>query len=90
LPLQEPWQEVLGGMQRRGPAAGRQAVPVVAHRVEQSHAAWRHGRAASLRATQSMMGSCSALVSGVLRGLSEALLQEGVPPKLAGRRRTRG
>ena len=78
--VQAPWQTILGDMQQQGTSAGQMATQVVAQLMEQSHTALRHGRAASLRAAQAMMESYGALASGVLMGLSEAVLQGRAAP----------
>ena len=72
-PLQLPWQHVLDHMKQRGTSSGAQAAQVVAQLMEQSHTALRSGRAASVRAAQSMMESYASLVSGVLIGMSEGM-----------------
>jgi hypothetical protein len=72
-PLRRPWAHVLDGMRQHGTASGAQATQVVEQLVQQSHTALDHGRAASMRAAQTMMESYGALVSGVLMGLSDGI-----------------
>ena len=72
-PLQAPWHHVTDHMKHHGTSSGLQATQVVAQLMEQSHIALRSGRAASVRAAQSMMESYASLVSGVLLGMSEGM-----------------
>ena len=72
-PLQAPWHHVIDHMKDHGTSSGLQATQVVAQLMEQSHIALRSGRAASVRAAQSMMESYASLVSGVLLGMSEGM-----------------
>jgi hypothetical protein len=72
-PLQVPWHHVIDHMKDHGTSSGLQATQVVAQLMEQSHTALRSGRAASVRAAQSMMESYASLVSGVLLGMSEGM-----------------
>jgi hypothetical protein len=72
-PLRMPWQHVLADMQHHGTSVGQQAAQVVAQLMEQSHTVVRHGRAAGARAAQAMLENYSALVSGVLIGMSQGL-----------------
>ena len=85
--LAEPWQHVLQATQSSGTHAGSQASAVVAQLVEQSQAALRTGRAANVRAAQTMMNSYGALVSGVLLGMSEGISRTGAGAASAGRAR---
>ena len=71
--LQVPWHHVLDHMKHHGTSSGLQATQVVEQLMEQSHTAMRSGRAASVRAAQSMMESYASLVSGVLLGMSEGM-----------------
>lgn len=77
--MRAPWQQVLDGMRQHGTEAGQQAALVAAQLAEQSHAALRRGRAASVRSAQTMMESYASLVSGVLLGMSEAITTEHAP-----------
>ena len=76
-PLQGPWAHVLKGLQLTGTDTGAQATQVVRQLMEQSQAAWRTGRAASVRSAQAMMDNYASLVSGVLLGMSEGLAKTG-------------
>ncbi len=81
-PLQGPWEQVLESMKLKGTSTGVQATQSVEQLLAQAQTALRDGRSASLRAAQTMMQSYSALVSGVLIGLSEGL-QQAAPAKPA-------
>ena len=72
-PLQGPWDQVLGALKQKGTASGAQASESVEQLLGQARAAMRDGRALSVNATQALMDSYSALVSGVLIGMSEGL-----------------
>ncbi len=72
-PMQGPWQQVLKTMKIEGTATGAGAAQTVEHLMAQTQDALRKGRATSLRATQALMDSYAAMVSGVLIGMSEGL-----------------
>ena len=72
-PLQGPWEQVLKSMKLEGTATGAGATQTVEQLMAQAQSALRQGRATSLRATQALMDSYSAMVSGVLIGMSDAL-----------------
>jgi len=72
-PLASAWAPVLEKMQAGGTASGAQATATVEQLVEQMQGNLRSTRAASMRAAQAMAESYSAMVSGVLLGMSEAL-----------------
>ena len=72
-PLQGPWQQVLKTMKLEGTATGGAAAQTVEQLMGQAQDALRKGRATSLRATQALMDSYAAMVSGVLIGMSEGL-----------------
>ena len=72
-PLQGPWQQVLKTMKLEGTATGGAATQTVEQLMGQAQDALRKGRATSLRATQALMDSYAAMVSGVLIGMSEGL-----------------
>jgi hypothetical protein len=77
--LQAPWDHVLGAMKQKGTATGAQASMTVEQLIGQAQTALRDGRAISMKATQALMESYSALVSGVLIGMSEGLQQGRAP-----------
>jgi len=73
MPLQGPWQQVLKTMKVEGTATGAGAAQTVEDLMSQAQNALRKGRATSLRASQVLMDSYAAMVSGVLIGMSEGL-----------------
>jgi hypothetical protein len=64
---------VLEKMQAGGTLSGSQATATAEKLVDDMQAAMRSSRAASLKAAQAMAESYTAMVSGVLLGMSEAL-----------------
>ena len=72
-PLAGAWGQVLEKMQAGGTLSGAQATVTAEQMAEQMQTAIRSTRAASLRATQAMAESYTAMVSGVLIGMSDAL-----------------
>jgi len=77
-PMAGPWQQVMEKFNVGGSQAGVQAAQAASQlqgQIEQMHSAMKATRAASLRAAQTMMDSYTALVSGVLIGMSDALKQ---------------
>jgi hypothetical protein len=78
-PLAGAWGQVLEKMQAGGTLAGAKASTTAEQMAEQMQTAMRSTRAASMRAAQAMAESYTAMVSGVLIGMSEAL-QSGKPP----------
>jgi hypothetical protein len=79
-PLASAWAPVLEKMQAGGTASGAQATATVEQLAEQMQSSLRSTRAASMRAAQVMAESYTAMVSGVLLGMSEAM-QGGKPKK---------
>ncbi|MBL8350959.1 MAG: hypothetical protein JNL87_11660 [Burkholderiaceae bacterium] len=84
-PMAGPWAQVLekfnvGGTQTGQMASG--AAQQLEAQMAQMQAAMRETRAASLRAAQTLAESYTALVSGVLIGMSDALRQ-AAPAKTA-------
>ena len=80
-PLLAQWQHVLGAMREKGSDTGAQASSTVEQLVAQTQSALREGRANSMRAAEALMQSYSALVSGVLIGMSEGMRQGVTAPK---------
>jgi hypothetical protein len=81
VPLQGPWEQVLKAMKQEGTATGAGASQTVEQLMSQAQTALRQGRATGLRASQALMDSYSALVSGVLIGMSDALSGTAAPAK---------
>ena len=71
------WGAVLEKMQAGGTLSGSQASATAEKLMDDMQAAMRSSRAASLKAAQAMAESYTAMVSGVLLGMSEALQQGG-------------
>ena len=83
-PMAGAWGQVLEKMQAGGTLSGAKAsntAEQMAEMTEQMQTAMRSTRAASLRAAQAMAESYTAMVSGVLMGMSEALQQTRAPAK---------
>ncbi|MBC7939340.1 MAG: hypothetical protein H7Z19_06170 [Chitinophagaceae bacterium] len=72
-PLAGAWGQVLEKMQAGGTLSGAQAATTAEQLTEQMQGAMRSTRAASMRAAQAMAESYTAMVSGVLIGMSDAL-----------------
>jgi hypothetical protein len=70
--LQGPWNQVLEKMHVKGTQAGAQAASM-GEMLGQAREHMRATRASSLKATEALMDSYTALVSGVLIGMSQAL-----------------
>ena len=79
-PIAGAWGQVLEKMQAGGTLSGAQAAATLEALTQQMQGAMRSTRAASLRAAQALAESYTAMVSGVLLGMSEAL-QSGAPTK---------
>ena len=78
--LKGPWAEVLKATQSKGTATGSQATAAIEHLMDSAQKNLRNGRATGLRASQALLDGYSALVSGVLIGMSDALQQGGSGP----------
>ena len=72
-PLQGPWNQVLAAVKQDGSNTGAQASAAVEQLVSQAQGALRDSRALGLKTAQALVESYSALVSGVLIGMSEGL-----------------
>lgn len=87
--LAGPWAEVLGKFEQAGSLTGAQANATLEQMTNQMQTALRQSRAAGLKAAQTLAQSYTALVSGVLMGMSDALRQGGgddaVPAPKAGK-----
>jgi hypothetical protein len=75
-----PWAQVLEKLQAGGTASGAQAATTAEQFADQMQTAMRTTRAAGLKAAQALADSYTALVSGVLIGMSDALQQGGAAP----------
>jgi len=68
-----PWEQVLQKMQAGGTLSGSKASATAEQLMADMQSAMRSSRAAGLRAAQALAESYTAMVSGVLLGMSEAL-----------------
>jgi hypothetical protein len=75
--VEGPWAGVLKTMQGQGTGTGALASTTVEQLMEGAQKSLRDGRALGLQASQAMLDSYTALVSGVLIGLSNALQPAG-------------
>jgi hypothetical protein len=85
--LGAPWAHVLEKLQAGGTLSGTQAANTAEQVGEQMRTAIRDSRAAGLKAAQVLAESYTALVSGVLIGMSDAL-QQGRPAGAAPAKKT--
>lgn len=85
--MQGPWEHVLDAMKLKGTATGNQASTTVTQLMEQTRTALRDSRAASVKAAQALAQSYSALVSGVLIGITEGMQQGAAEPTPAAKTR---
>ena len=72
------WAPVLEKMQAGGTMSGAQAATAAEQFANQMQTALRDSRSASMRAAQTLAESYTAMVSGVLIGMSDALKQSGL------------
>jgi hypothetical protein len=86
-PMAGAWSQVLEKMQAGGTLTGTQASGTVEQITSQMQTAMRDTRAASLRAMQVMAEGYTAMVSGVLLGMSDAMQQGGTPDSPMRRKR---
>jgi len=80
-PLAGAWGQVLEKMQAGGTLSGAQASTTAEELAAQMQGAMRSSRAASMRAAQALAESYTAMVSGVLIGMSDALQAAAAPKK---------
>lgn len=88
-PMAGPWASVLEKLNLSGTQTGLKAsgaTEQLTAQMEQMQSALRATRAAGLRAAQTLAESYTALVSGVLIGMSDALRQATVPAKKAAKK----
>ena len=76
-----PWSAVLEKLQAGGTVSGAQAASTAEAVASQMQSAIRDSRVAGMRAAQALAQSYTALVSGVLIGMSDALQQGGAAAK---------
>jgi hypothetical protein len=88
-PMAGPWAAVLEKLNLSGTQTGLKAsgaTEQLTAQMEQMQSAMRATRAASLKAAQTLAESYTALVSGVLIGMSDAMRQAAVPAKKASKK----
>ena len=88
-PMAGPWAAVLEKLNLSGTQTGLKAsgaTEQLTAQMEQMQSAMRATRAASLKAAQTLAESYTALVSGVLIGMSDAMRQAAVPAKKAAKK----
>jgi hypothetical protein len=73
-PMAAPWQQAMEKLQAGGSMAGMNAAKTVEEFAEQMQTAMKSTRSASVRAATVLAESYAAMASGVLVGLSEALV----------------
>ena len=76
-PMLGAWEQVLQKLQAGGTLSGAQAASTAEQMATQMQTAMRSSRAASMKAAQALTESYTAMVSGVLIGMSEALRSGG-------------
>lgn len=79
------WAPVLEKLQAGGTVSGAQAATAAEQFANQVQSAMRDGRAAGLRAAQTLAEGYATLVSGVLIGMSDALQKGRAPAPAASR-----
>ncbi len=79
-PLAAAWSQVIEKMQAGGTLSGSHATKTAEQMTEQMQTAVRTTRAASLRAAKVLAESYTAMVSGVLMGMADAM-QTAAKPK---------
>jgi hypothetical protein len=84
-PMAGAWGPILEKMQAGGTLSGAQAAQTAEQVAQQVQTMVRSSRAASIKAAQALAESYTAMVSGVLIGMSEAL-QAGSTAKKTGRK----
>jgi hypothetical protein len=72
-PMASAWGPVLEKFQAGGSVAGAQATQTAEQLVDQMQSAVRQTRAASIKAAQALAESYTAMVSGVMLGMADAL-----------------
>ena len=82
-PMAGAWGPILEKMQAGGSLSGAQASLTAEQMTQQMQTAVRSTRAASIKAAQALAESYTAMVSGVLIGMSEALQSTGAAKKPA-------
>jgi hypothetical protein len=82
-PMADAWGQVLDKMNAGGTLSGAQAASTVEQMMGQMQTAMRDSRAASLRAARALAESYTAMVSGVLIGMADAMRAPAAAKKTA-------
>jgi hypothetical protein len=85
-PMAGAWGQVLEKMQAGGTLSGAKASSTAEDLTAQMQGAMRSTRTASIRAAQALAESYTAMVSGVLIGMSDALQAAAAPKKTPARK----
>lgn len=85
-PMAGAWGQVLEKMQAGGTMSGAKASSTVEELTAQMQGTLRSARTASVRAAQALAESYTAMVSGVLIGMSDALQTAAAPKKTSARK----
>ena len=85
-PIKGPWDHVLESMKVKGTSSGVLANQSVEQMLAQAQSALRASRSTGLKAAQAMLQGYSALVSGVLIGMSEGLQPQSTAAPAAARK----
>jgi hypothetical protein len=72
-PLQFAWAHTLDKLQTKGTGTGAHAAETIQQVTDQAQAALRQGRAAGMKAAQTLLDSYAALASGVLIGMAQGM-----------------
>jgi hypothetical protein len=72
-PLQGMWAQALDKLQVKGSGTGAHAAETIGQLTDQAQNALREGRAAGLKAAQTLLDSYAALASGVLIGMAQGM-----------------
>ena len=72
-PLQGLWAQALDKLQVKGSGTGAHAAETIGQLTDQAQNALREGRAAGLKAAQTLLDSYAALASGVLIGMAQGM-----------------
>ena len=76
-PMQAAWEQALSSMKMKGSDTGARAAETMQSLTEQARTTLRDSRASGMKAAEAMLQSYSALVSGVLIGMSEGMRAGG-------------
>jgi len=79
--VQRLWEHALGTMRSKGSDTGTQATQAVEQLMAQAQESLKQGRATTVKTAQAMLDGYTALVSGVLIGMSEGMQQGGAKPQ---------